>query len=391
MTRFAGRASCSDLSVPHGRILMLLMTPGPTRVPERVLRAGARPMLHHRTPEFSRELASLLELIAPVFGTREPVLPVHATGRGAMEATLSNLLSPGDGLVVCCNGRFGEMWVKIARSYGLLVHGVAADWNNDVDLQEIEGAIEAHPEVRAIAMAHSDTSTGVANDIAAVAAVARRRGVLLFVDGVSSIGGMPFAFDEWGVDAAFTASQKCLMSSPGLSFVALSERAVVASARATLPHNYWNFADIRREISGPKPGTPGTPPVHVVLQVAEALRMIHDEGFEAVCDRHKTMAEIVERESAALGLRHQCPGLRNRSTTVTALALPAPLAPDTIREGLKRRGILTAAALEHYQPTAFRIGHMGDIRPDDVEKTMAAVREIIFERRGSGAPRPGEQ
>jgi aspartate aminotransferase-like enzyme len=116
--------------------------------------------------------------------------------------------------------------------------------------------------------------------------------------------------------------------------------------------------------------------------------MIHDEGFDAVCDRHKTMAEIVEREAAALGLGQQCPGLRNRSTTVTALALPAPLAPDTLREGLKRRGILTAAALEHYQPTAFRIGHMGDIRPDDVEKTMAAVREIIFDGRGSDAPGP---
>src|SRR5262245_20580737 len=120
MTPFARRASSGDVPALHGHTLMLLMTPGPTRVPERVLRAGARPMLHHRTPEFSREPASLLELIAPVFGTRQPVLPVHASGRGAMEATLCNLLSPGDGIVICCNGRFGEMWVKLARSYGLI-------------------------------------------------------------------------------------------------------------------------------------------------------------------------------------------------------------------------------------------------------------------------------
>ena len=388
MTHFAGRASSGELPAIDGHILMLLMTPGPTRVPERVLRAGARPMLHHRTPEFSRELAALLELIAPVFGTREPVLPVHATGRGAMEATLCNLLSPGDGVVICCNGRFGEMWVKLARSYGLIAHRVATDWNADVDLQDIEAALEEHRDVRAIAMAHSDTSTGVANDVAAVAALARRRGVLLFVDGVSSIGGMPFAFDEWGVDAAFTASQKCLMSSPGLSFVAVSDRAVAASARATLPHNYWNFADIRREIGGPKPGTPGTPPVHIVLQVAEALRLIHDEGFDAVCARHGTMAAIVQREAAAVGLEHQCPRLRNRSTTVTALALPAHVPPDQLRDGLKQRGILTAAALEHYQPTAFRIGHMGDIRTADVETTMTAVREIISDRRAPDASRP---
>ena len=390
MTRFAARASSGEVPRFHGHILMLLMTPGPTRVPERVLRAGARPMLHHRTPEFSRELASLLELIAPVFGTCEPVLPVHATGRGAMEATLCNLLSPGDGIVICCNGRFGEMWVKLARSYGLVTHRVLTDWNMDVDLEEIEAVFDNHPDVRAIAMAHSDTSTGVANDVGSVATLARRRDVLLFVDGVSSIGGMPFAFDEWGVDAAFTASQKCLMSSPGLSFVALSDRAVAANARATLPRNYWNFADIRREVRGPKPATPGTPPVHIVLQVAEALRMIHEEGFDTVCARHNTMASIVQREASALGLGHQCPSLRNRSTTVTALALAADLPPDQLRDGLKRRGILTAAALEHYQRTAFRIGHMGDIRPADVEATMAAVREIVVDRRGRGAP-PLEQ
>jgi len=377
MTRFAGRASSSDLPVPHGRILMLLMTPGPTRVPERVLRAGARPMLHHRTPEFSRELASLLELIAPVFGTREPVLPVHATGRGAMEATLSNLLSPGDGLVVCCNGRFGEMWVKIARSYGLLVHGVAADWNNDVDLQEIEGAIEAHPEVRAIAMAHSDTSTGVANDVAAVAALARRRGVLLFVDGVSSIGGMPFAFDEWGVDVAITASQKCLMSAPGLAWVVLSDRAWSAAVASTLPRNYWDFAAIRKTITRTKPETPGTPPVQIVLQVAEALRMMHEEGLKAVYRRHHEMAGHVRESCNALGLALQCPALTRHSATMTAIALPGGVDPKAFRDHIKARGILTAAGLERYAPVGFRIGHMGDIRMPDVERTLDAVREAL--------------
>jgi aspartate aminotransferase-like enzyme len=305
---------------------------------------------------------------------------VHATGRGAMEATLCNLFSPGDGIVACCNGRFGEMWVKIARSHELTVHRVAADWNRDLDLAEIEAAVAAHQGVRAIAMAHSDTSTGVANDVASVARLAQRLGVLLLVDGVSSIGGMPFAFDEWGVDAAFTASQKCLMSSPGLSFVALSDRAVAASAGARLPRSYWNFAEIRREVTGPKPGTPGTPPVHVVLQIAEALRMIHEEGFESVCARHQEMAARVRHEASVLGLEEQCPSLTRRSTTVTALALPAGLAPDRVRDGLKRRGILTAAALEHYQPAAFRIGHMGDIRIDDVARTMTALREVLAEQ-----------
>ena len=358
---------------------MLLMTPGPTRVPERVLRAGARPMVHHRTAEFSAELAVMIELLRPLFGTREPVLPVHATGRGAMEATLCNLFSPGDAIGVCCNGRFGELWAKLAQAHGLSVHRIATDWDRDVDPADVEKLLSKHPAVRGLAMTYGDTSTGVANDVAGVARVTRARDVLLLVDGVSSIGGMPFAFDEWGVDAAVTASQKCLMSSPGISFVVMNGRARSAGERARLPRAYWDFAAIHREVTKSKPETPGTPPVHCVLQVAEALRMIHEEGVEAVFLRHAEMAEMTRRGISALGLEPQCPSLRRRSTTLTAVALPPDHPPAQVRAGLKARGILTAAALEHYQPGAFRIGHMGDIRPADVTRTLEALTAVLAE------------
>ena len=356
---------------------LLLMTPGPTRVPDRVLEAGARPMLHHRSAAFSMELASALELLPPLFGTREPVLPVHATGRGAMEAVLCNLCSPGDAIVVCANGRFGEMWATIAASHGLVVHRVATDWHRDVDPADVDRMLGEHPEIRAVAMAYSDTSTGVANDVAAVAAVASRRGVLVFVDGVSSIGGMPFHFDEWGVDAAITASQKCLMSSPGLSFVVLSARAQSATATARLARRYWDLAEIRRAVTKPKPETPGTPPVHIVMQVAEALRQIHEEGLAAVFARHAEMTATVAARATQLGLLPQCPSLVRRATTVTALALPDSRPPSRVREGLAARGILVAGALEHFAPSAFRIGHMGDIRPADVARTMDALADVL--------------
>jgi aspartate aminotransferase-like enzyme len=356
---------------------MLLMTPGPTRVPESVLRAGARPMIHHRSPEFSAELAALLEMLPPLFGTRETVLPVHATGRGAMEATLCNLFSPGDEIAVCGNGRFGQMWGRLAEAYGLREHRLAADWNSDADPAEVDRVLSEHPAVRGVALAHSDTSTGVANDVAAIARVARSHGTLVLVDGVSSIGGMPFAFDMWGVDAAITASQKCLMSSPGLSFVVLSERARATCATARLPRSYWDFASIRRDVTKAKPETPGTPPVHVMLQVVEALRMIHAEGLESVWRRHIEMAGMTRAAAAALGLAPQCPALRQRSTTLTALATPDGRSPQEIRDALKSRGILTAGGLEHYQPSAFRIGHMGDIRPADVERTMSALADVL--------------
>lgn len=369
---------------------LLLMTPGPTRVPERVLRAGARPMIHHRAPEFQVELRDMLSLLPPLFGTREAVLPVHTTGRGAMEASIANLFSAGDEIVVCCNGRFGEMWVRFATTYGLVVHPIAIDWEHDVDPTEVERALKDHPRVRGVAMAYGDTSTGVANDVEAVARVTRARDVLLLIDGVSSIGGMPFAFDEWEVDVAITASQKCLMSSPGLALVVLSKRARAANATARLPRSYWDLAEIRRQVTKEKMETPGTPPISVVRQVAEALRMLHEEGLDAVRERHRLMAERTRAGVAALGLAVQSPALRRRSNTLTAVALPPDLPAQGVRDGLRARGILTAAGLERYKEGTFRIGHMGDIRLADVERTLEALGGVISDLR-SAAPQDGAQ
>jgi aspartate aminotransferase-like enzyme len=362
---------------------LLLMTPGPTRVPERVLRAGARPMIHHRTREFSAELATVIELLKPVFGTSEPILPVHTTGRGALEAAICNFLSAGDEIAVCCNGKFGEMWAGFAESYGVIVHRICTEWTRQADVLEVARALEAHPRVRAVALTYSDTSTGVSNDIATIARTVRivRPDVLVLVDGVSSIGGMPFSFDAWGVDFAATASQKCLMSSPGLSFAALSERAWAAAARARLSRNYWDFAAIRAEITKDCPETPGTPPVHIVLQVAEALRLMHEEGLERVYQRHAQMAERARRGATELGLCLQCPELGSYSATLTAIAAPAGVAPKELRNGMRVRGVLTAGGLGKYKDTSFRIGHMGDIRVADVERTFTALAETLAELR----------
>lgn len=355
----------------------LLMTPGPTRVPERVRRAGARAMLHHRTPQFSAELSELIELIRPIFGTRQPVLPVHTTGRGALEASLCNLLSPGDAIIACCNGAFGDMWAKIAESYGIVVHRVAREWGSDVEPDEIAELLDRDSSIRAVLVAYCDTSTAVRNDVAAIARVVATRSAMLFVDGVSALGGMPFAFDEWDVDVAITASQKCLMSSPGLAFAVLSERAWRATDSARLPRSYWDFRPIRETLGKPRPETPGTTPVHLVFQVVEALRMIHEQGFESVLRRHETNAEAVRQGVARLGLELQCPKLSALSPTVTAIALPDAMNPKTLRDGLKTRGILTAAAMGKFEPQGFRIGHMGDIRLDDIERTLVALSDTL--------------
>jgi serine---pyruvate transaminase len=358
---------------------LLLMTPGPTRVPERVLRAGARPMIHHRTPEFSRELAAALELLRPVFGTTQTPLPVHTTGRGALEATICNLFSSGDEIAVCCNGKFGEMWARLAESYGVVVHRLATRWDLGVDLRDLEAVLDDHPRVRAVALAFGDSSTGVANDVEAVARLARSHDKLVLVDGVSAIGGMPFAFDEWGVDVAVTASQKCLMSAPGLSWAIVSDGAWSAYAGAKLPRNYWDFGAIKHSVGKQRPETPGTPPVPIVLQIAESLRMIHEEGLETVYARHAALARRVRQGIEELGLAVQCPELPRLSATMTAIALPAGVEPRPLRERIKARGILTAGGLGPYESTGVRIGHMGDIRVADVERTLGALREALDE------------
>ncbi len=356
---------------------LLLMTPGPTRIPAGVLAAGATPMIHHRTEEFSAVLASMIAGMRPLFGTTSDILPVHATGRGSLEAAVTNLLSPGDDVIACCNGLFGEMWAAIAEKFGIVVTRVCRSWDAPIDIAQIETALAERPRTRALILAHSDTSTGALNDIAAIARSAAPSGALVMVDAVSSLGGAPFCLDEWGVDVAVTASQKCLMSSPGLSFVALSGRAWKAAASSRLPRSYFDFPSIRRNLARTKPETPGTTPVHLVLQVNAALRQIHEEGIENVFARHQEMAFMIRDGIGAFGMSLQCPDLKSYSPTVTAIRVPAGVAPASIRQRLKARGILTARGLGDHEATSFRIGHMGDIRPSDVRRTLETLAEIV--------------
>ena len=361
---------------------LLLMTPGPTRVPARVLAAGGSPMIHHRTPAFSRALVSVIELLRPLYGTASAdVLPIHTTGRGALEASIANLFSAGDEIVACCNGKFGEMWAELAESYGLQVHRVCTDWSRGVSPDEVDQALRDYPRTSAVTIAHSDTSTGVQNDVESVVALTRSRGILGMVDCISSLGGAPFAFDAWGADVVVTASQKCLMASPGLAFVAVSERAWESYESASLTRNYWDFGAVRDNLARPQPETPGTAPVHIVLQLAESLAIIHEEGLASVYARHETTAGRARKRAVAMGFGMLFPDLGRWSPTLTALRTPSGVSPRYLREGLVRHGILVAEGLGQYSGQCIRIGHMGDIRVSDVERTCDAIEVLLAEAR----------
>ena len=371
-------------SIPQrtGAEPLLLMTPGPTRVPARVLAAGGSPMIHHRTPAFSRVLVSVVERLRPLYGTASAdVLPIHTTGRGGLEAAITNLFSPGDEIIACCNGKFGELWAELAASYGLVVHRVCEDWGHSVRRDEVEQALRDHPHARAVTVTHSDTSTGVVNDVGAVLELTRAHGALGMVDCISARGGVPFRFDDWGADVVVTASQKCLMASPGLAFVAVSARAWKAYETARLTHNYWDFGAVRANLARQQPEPPGTAPVHIFLPLAESLSVIHEEGLPAVYTRHEALAARVRERARRLGFGLLFPDLDQFSPTLTALRTPDGVLPKALREGLMRRGILVAEGLGVHSGHCIRIGHMGDIRLDDVDRTCDAIEAELGERR----------
>jgi len=252
---------------------------------------------------------------------------------------------------------------------------VAQDWDRSVDPQEVRVALETNPNTMAVLVVHSDTSTGVLNPVAEVAYVTRDHGALTMVDGISSIGGTAFAFDAWGLDFAVVSSQKCLMCSPGLSLAVVGENAWEAAERGGMPRSYLDFASIRRTLNGPRPETPGTTPVSLVLQLLEAVRMIHGEGLDSVFQRHQSMADRVRERAAGLGYRFQGMEIQDRSPALTALQVPEGQDPGAIRVCVREAGIQIAGGLGAYKPGCIRVGHMGDIRMEDVERTMDALEQ----------------
>ena len=244
-----------------------LFTPGPVHVPARVLAAGARPMLHHRSAEFSRILSSLIDKAQRLFGTQQDILPVHTSGRGAMEGTITNLFSPGDEVLCICNGKFGEMYAAMAERHGLTARRICTDWLKPLDVAEVNSALNAFPAAKAITLCQCETTTAVVNDLPAIAAEAREHGKLVLADCVSSAGCMPMEFDAWDLDAMVTASQKGLMSPTGLSLVVLSDRAWRAVDASRLTGYYIQFREIQKTLHGKRPETPGSTPVSLVCSV----------------------------------------------------------------------------------------------------------------------------
>jgi alanine-glyoxylate transaminase / serine-glyoxylate transaminase / serine-pyruvate transaminase len=353
-----------------------LQIPGPSNVPDRVLRAIDRPTIDHRGPEFEELTERLLAGLSRVFRTRSPVIVYPASGTGAWEAALVNTLSPGDQVLMFETGQFASLWRNMAQALGLAVAFVPGNWRRGVDPAEVEARLSQDRQhaIGAVAIVHNETSTGVVSDVAAVRQAIDRaqHPALLLVDTVSSLGCMDYRHDEWGVDVTVAGSQKGLMLPPGLSFNAVSERALAAHKRAKLPRSYWSWQEM---LSANKERRfPYTPATNLLYGLEAALQMLEEEGLGHVFARHHRHATAARAAVRAWGLELWCQDPAAYSSSLTAVLLPDGHSEVRLREIiLERFDLSLGSGLGKLKDKVFRIGHLGDFNDLMLLGTLAGI------------------
>jgi len=353
-----------------------LQIPGPTNVPDRVLRAMARPTIDHRGPEFAALTLELIPALQRVFRTKAPVVIYPGSGSGASEAALVNTLSPGDRVLIFETGHFSAAWKKIAEGLGLRVDYVPGNWRrgaSDAELESRLSADKAH-ELKAVVVVHNETSTGVTSRIADLRKAMNRTGhpALLIVDAVSSLASIDYRHDEWGVDVTVCGSQKGLMVPPGLGFVAVSEKARRAGTDSKMPKSYFEWEEIIKQ--NEKGFFPYTPATNLFYGLREALQMIEDEGMANVLARHTRHGEATRAAVRAWGLEIVCEDPREYSNSMTAVFMPDGHNADHLRSViLDQFNMSLGIGLSKLSGRVFRIGHLGSFNDLMLAGTLAGV------------------
>jgi len=353
-----------------------LQIPGPTNVPGRILRAIERPTIDHRGPDFGALCRGVLADLRAIFRTERPVIVFPASGTGAWEAALVNTLSPGDRVLMAETGHFATLWRRLAERLALEVDFLPGDWRRGVDPAAIEARLaeDSGRDIKAVCIVHNETSTGVTSRVQEVRQAIDRAGhsALFMVDTISSLASIDYRHDEWGVDVTVAGSQKGLMLPPGLSFNAVSEKAVKASEEARLARSYWSWDEMLA--SNEKGFFPYTPATNLLFGLREAIDMLLDEGLEAVFARHARHGEATRRAVAAWGLETLCQDDREHSNSLTAVRMPDGHDADAFRAVvLERFDMSLGNGLGTVQGRVFRIGHLGDFNDLMLAGTLSGV------------------
>ena len=354
-----------------------LQIPGPTNVPERVLRAIDRATIDHRGPGFAALTLEIQALLRPVFGTREPVVVYPASGTGAWEAALVNTLSPGDTVLMAETGQFAALWSKLATRLGLTVEVIPGDWRHGVDPDAVAARLDADRArtIKAVAIVHNETSTGVTSRVPEVRAAIDRSGhpALFLVDTISSLASIDYRHDEWRVDVTVGGSQKGLMLPPGLAFNAVSAKALAASRTAKLPRSYWAW-DEMLAVNG-EGFFPYTPATNLLYGLLEALHMLHEETLPSVFARHARHGEAARRAVRGWGLELLALDPREYSNTLTAVLVPDGADADALRATiLERFDMSLGTGLGKLKGRVFRIGHLGSFNDLMLAGTLCGVQ-----------------
>ncbi len=341
-----------------------LQIPGPTPVPDRILRAMDTPIIDHRGPEFSKLAKKCLDGIKTIFKTTNPVIIYTATGTGAWEGALVNTLSAGDKVLMVESGQFAALWKKMAEKLGLKPEFITSDWRHGVDVKAIEASLkeDKSKEIKAVCVLHNETSTGALSPIPEVRKAIDAAGhpALLMVDTISSLASADYRHDEWGVDVSVGGAQKGLMLPPGMSFNAISDKAIAANKNAKLPKSFFAWDEmLAMNKVGFFPYTPGTQMLH---GLAVGIEMLHEEGLDNVFARHDRLAEATRRAVKVWGLENLNKNAAQYSPTITAIMLPDGHDADAFRAlALEHFNISYGASFGAYAGKYFRIGHLGDI------------------------------
>ena len=368
---------------------LMLMIPGPTPVPEAALLALAKHPIGHRSSEFSNLMAEVTQNLKWLHQTESDVLMLTASGTGAVEAGMINFLSPGDRILVGCNGKFGERWAEVGQAYSLQVETVTAEWGQALDPQLFAQKLEADTEkqIKAVVITHSETSTGVLNDLETINRHVKAHGeALIIVDAVTSLGAVNLPIDAWGLDVVASGSQKAYMIPPGLGFVAVSSKAWEAYKTAKLPRYYLDLGKYRKATA--KNTTPFTPPVNLMVALHTTLRMMQAEGLESLFARHQRLMNATRAAIKGLNL----PLFAADSVASPAITAVAPegVESDQIRAIMKKQfDIALAGGQDHLTNKIFRIGHLGFVCDRDILSAIAslevALRELGYEGFTPGA------
>jgi len=353
-----------------------LLTPGPTPLPPEVCEAMARPIIHHRTPQFQNILKEASEGLRYVYQTKNDVFILTSSGTGTMEAAVVNILSPGDTALTVQGGKFGERWTEICQSYGINAEVLDVEWGKAVEPKEIEKRLKAKPKIKAVFTTLCETSTGVVNDIEAIGQVVKNTDAVLVVDAISGLGAIDLQTDSWFCDVVVSGSQKGLMLPPGLGFISVSPKAWKLAESSKCPKYYFDLKEAKKAYD--KTDTPFTPAITLIIALCEALRMLKEDGLENVFSRHKKMADATQAAVKALGLELFAP--MAASDVVTAAKVPHGIDGEKLVKAMRDTyGVTIAGGQSELKGKVFRIAHMGFIEEFDIIVGISCLEKVLFQ------------